>query len=86
MTLEALLPTHSCGLHLEHNTHKNLYESIEDAIAELEGSWISAVERAKALETGDIWTLQWYPDTPVGCYLLAASNLDVLLEHARKCV
>ena len=83
MSLTNTLPSHSCGLYLEHNAYKCLYESVEHAVADLEDAWISPEERVKALETGDIWTLQWYPDTPVGFYLLAASNLDVLLDRAR---
>lgn len=72
------LPPHKCGLYLEHNAHRDVYESVEDAVEELGASWVSPGERNRALQTGEIWTLQWYPETPVGFNLIAASSLEAL--------
>ena len=79
---EAKLPTHKCGLYLEHNQYKDYYDSIEEGVASLD-SWVSEEERQKALATGEIWVLQWYPDTPVGFNRLAASSLEAVVENAR---
>lgn len=44
---------------------------------------MSEEEKQKALDTGEIWTLQWYPETPVGFICVAASSLTVLLKAVK---
>lgn len=81
------LPDHKCGLYLEHNVHRDYYLSIEKAVEEIDEEnepWVSPKEREKALATGEIWTLQWYPETPIGFHRLAASTLEALLERANE--
>ena len=75
------LPAHKCGLYLEHNTYKDLYSSIAGAVED-EDSWAGPGERERCLGTGELWTIQWYPNTPVGFYRLAASTLEALLDAA----
>ena len=73
---------HKCGLYLEHNRHKDIYEDIAIAVSEIEDdTWVSLKEKQKALDTGELWTLQWYPDTPVGFCMIAAASLEKLLEQ-----
>lgn len=43
-------------------------------------SWVNPEEMQKSIDTNSVWTLQWYPDTPIGFYTLRASSLDVLLK------
>ena len=81
---ELKFPKHDAGLHLEHNPHKNVYETIEEYEHQNEDCWVSQEEKKKAIETNDYWRLQWYPDTPVGFYVLMAHNLEALLEAASK--
>lgn len=80
-------PPHKAGLTLEHNDHKCLYETVaeyaEGGHVE-DDEWVSDAERLKAIETNELWVLQWYPSTPVGFYKLAASTLDALLEAANS--
>ena len=76
-------PPHKCGLYLEHNTYKDIYTPLEEALTEQDGFWVSDLERTRAQETGDIWTLQWYPNTPVGFYCVAASSLEAVLKAAQ---
>lgn len=83
------LPEHKCGLYLTHNEHRDYYETLQEW---LDGSgshlkqcdWVSEEQRLKALATGEIWVLQWYPDTPVGFYIFCAADLDVLLAKANE--
>lgn len=44
--------------------------------------WISPEERQKAIDTNSWWTLQWYPETPVGFCIISASSLEALLAAA----
>lgn len=78
-------PEHKCGLYLEHNPHKNVYETIEQYTSMYKNTdWISLEEKKKAIETNELWRIQWYPDTPVGFYILLSSSLEILLEAANK--
>lgn len=83
--LLAVFPAHKAGLSLEHNQHKNAYENAEQWIADNEWcDWESEESKQKAIDTNEIWTLQWYPDTPVGFYAVAAPTLDDLLRIANS--
>lgn len=42
--------------------------------------WVSETEREKALENNTVWSIQWYPQTPVGFCRLKASSLGALVE------
>lgn len=45
--------------------------------------WISEEERQKAIADNSMWTAQWYPDTPVSFYAVAASSLNALIDYLR---
>lgn len=42
--------------------------------------WVSEDERLKAIETNSVWTLQYYPNTPVGFNCIGASSLPAILR------
>lgn len=79
-------PEHKCALFLEHNHHRNLYQSLEEWLNDQADfySWESDSARERALATDEIWTCQWYPDTPIGFYALAAPTFDELIEFANR--
>ena len=79
------LPKHKCGLYLQHNVHRDDYYTASQYIKEHSGhyQWKDEQSKQAAIETDEIWTLQWYPDTPIGCYAIAAPTLDELLKMAR---
>jgi len=81
-------PKHDCGLYLTHNEHKDNYESAEEWIScgELgRAALFESEEHAqRAIETGEVWQLQWYPDTPVGCWRAAAPTLQELLDYVNR--
>ena len=45
-------------------------------------AWASNDERLKAIGQNSVWTIQWYPDTPIGSYCVGASSLSVALLAA----
>jgi hypothetical protein len=49
-----------------------------------EDEWVSTDERRRAFETNSVWEIQWYPETPVGFYVLKASSLNALLAAIEK--
>lgn len=83
------LPNHKAGLFLTHNEHLNYYRTVQQEIDEgchgfTDDCWVSEEQRQKAIDTNSCWTLQWYPNTPIGFNILSAADLDVLLEAANK--
>lgn len=82
-------PRHEASLHLTHNEHKSYYRTVAESIEDKDHGytsecWVSDEQRERAIASNECWSLQWYPDTPVGFYVLSAADLDVLLEAARK--
>lgn len=78
-------PKHEASLHLTHNDHKSYYLTVKQAIEQEDhgySDWVSEEEKQKAIETNDCWTLQWYPNSPVGFCILSAHSLDVLLASS----
>jgi hypothetical protein len=78
------LPAHKASLHLTHNDHKSNYLTVAQAIEYscfglADDEWVSPEQRQKAIDIDECWTLQWYPDTPVGFCVKSAADLDVLL-------
>lgn len=81
------LPEHKCGLYITHNEHKNYYLSVEEYIADdisQRCDWLNEEAKAKAIATNEVWTLQWYPNTPVGFNCVAAPTLEELLDFANS--
>jgi hypothetical protein len=81
--LRALLRGEHSSLHLSFNDHASNYLGAPKAHADgdlPDDEWISESERDKALGLNQVWTLQWYPDTPVSCHIMRASSLNALLS------
>jgi hypothetical protein len=80
------LPPHKCGLYLTHNDHRTYFESAVEWLGNSSNTpgWESDAHRDRAIATDEIWTLQWYPETPVGFNLVAAPTLEELLAFANK--
>lgn len=91
--IEVLLRTAMKGefssLSLTFNDHACNYcdvkQAVDDGLID-DDSWATPEDREMAIATNRVWTLQWYPDTPVGFYRLHAATLDSLLcafqEHS----
>jgi hypothetical protein len=73
-------PPHLGGLIINHNPHKASYETVEEWMIQDGNDWASDEEREKAIATDSLWTIQWYPHTPIGSHTVAASTLSAALE------
>lgn len=83
--LKSLLKGEFSSLSIEYNDHASCYVTAREADehGELEyGTWVSDDEKAKALESNSVWRLQYYPDTPVGSYVILASTLEACMKCA----
>ncbi len=79
-------PFHKCGLFLSHNEHRDYYQKAEDWIKETDYHWKDEESKMRAISNDEVWTLHWYPDTPIGSYSVAAPTLEELLEFANEVV
>lgn len=79
-------PSHKCGLYLTHNEHRDTYTSAQDFIEqrELAGAFESPEQMSYAIEIDSIWVLQWYPETPVGCQIVAGPSLFDVMRLANR--
>jgi hypothetical protein len=69
-----------------HNEHKLYYQTAEQFIAEghVKSQFLNQEEVDKAIETDEIWSVQWYPNTPVGSCMVYASKLNVIFEYIQS--
>ena len=70
------LPKHKCGLHLSHNEHRDVYETVEQFYEA--DCFVSPEEWNKAVAEDSVWVLHWYPETPIGFHRIAASTLEAI--------
>jgi hypothetical protein len=76
------LPEHKCGLHLSHNEHRDVYETVEEFYdAE---DFVSPEEWHKAVAENSVWVLHWYPETPIGFHRVAASTLEAIQAKLKE--
>ncbi len=68
---------------ISRNDHASCYQSIKDYVQNNDID-IETNELHKAIETNELWTILWYPHTPVGFFQVAASTLDRALELANE--
>jgi hypothetical protein len=84
--LKTLIERCKCGVYLTINDHRNIHQSVTDALFEYasEGFEIATEVQAEIVETDTLIDLQFYPDTPVGSYRVIHYDLDLALNEALK--
>lgn len=45
------------------------------------GEWVSDADKERALRENSVWTIQFYPRTPVGFYAFHAATLEGLMNY-----
>lgn len=85
--LKRLLARCKCGVFLTVNEHRDYYENVHDFIADRgDLDKISPSVLQAMIETNTIIELQFYPDTPVGFYVVWHHDIDAALEEAMSCL
>jgi hypothetical protein len=77
-------PPHKAGMHIQHNPHLSNYETVAEYAGRNDDDWASEAEMQRAINTGELWLLQWYPETPVGFCSVVASSLQACLDSAMR--
>lgn len=77
-------PQPSIALTLNHNDHKTVYQTAEEWVVEHGDHYDfrNDEQKARAIATDEIWTLLWFPITPVGHCAIAAPTLEELIDYA----
>lgn len=88
-------PNHAGALELQHNEFKSDYSTAEKWIADCDEigedggiavpDWESEDAKQRAIDTDEVWTLHWYPNTPIGFHYIAAPTFSELLKFAESC-
>ena len=77
------LPPHKAALFITHNQYKNYYDSVELWISENDWcEWENDAAVQIAIETSEVWTIQWYPVTPCGFCGVGAPTLADAIRFA----
>ena len=76
-----ILP-HHINLTIEHQPHACYYESVDRWLADDDRVSTLPGDEAEIRRTGELWVIQWYPQTPVGFNAVAAATLERALELA----
>jgi hypothetical protein len=71
------------ALHLHRNDHATDYRSAKEKIEDCDSSYYDGTEPAelqRMKDTNTIWTLHWYPDTPIGFCKSHGATLEAALD------
>lgn len=82
--LNKLLNRCKCEVHILINPHKNCYQTIDEYLHDNE-YFLDDIDTeiySKIIETGTFITLHFYPDTPVGSYIINHYDLELVVDIA----
>ena len=75
------VPNHKGGLYITHNGHKDDYVSIEEYLdTTLMNEHIPQSIIDECIEADSIWSMQVYPETPVGFYARYSATFEGLFK------
>ena len=84
---EISLPDDAAGLTIDHNPHLGIYETAAEWLSHKHNreqyDWSDDEAVARAIESNEFWTMQWYPSTPISFHAIAAPTLAGLLHLAK---
>jgi len=81
--MSIVLPEHKCSLTISHNKHKDYYESLEDYYYDVKDE-IGLALYKECIEEDSIWEMQWYPETPIGFYIIYSTTFEGLFSEYQR--
>lgn len=72
------------SLSIQHNPHKDSYESVLEYLEsnDLFMEDLAEEDLVKCIERDELWSIQWYPITPISFYMVISYSLERCLELA----
>lgn len=65
---------------ITHNEHHTNYETVKQYLDRAEHIDISEKDKKKCIRLGEIWEVQWYPNTPISFYCVGSFSLEKCIE------
>ena len=85
MTIEEFIKKHKpLSLYIEYNDHKSSYETVKEYIEEREITDEEIIDKEECIKNDTIYSLQIYPITPIGFYLIHSSSLEKAIDEMDK--
>ena len=85
MNIEEFIKKHKpLNLYIEYNDHKSSYETVEEYILERDIKDEEIIDKEECIKNDTIYSLQIYPITPIGFYIIYASSLEKAIEEMDK--
>ena len=85
-----LLARCKCGVHIEINTHRDVYKSVKETLEDFESLdcplQIDEDVRAEMIKRDTIVNIHFYPDTPIGFYDVYHYDFDMAVEQSLGCL
>lgn len=80
---QAILDRCKCGVFLTVNEHRDYYQAAGDFLVGRDENLPAEQPElfARMVELDTVICLQFYPDTPVGCYVIWHHDLEVALNE-----
>ena len=75
-----------CGVHLEVNGHRDVYQSVEEELANFTADGDEAPDdvTAEMIRQDRIVRVQAYPDTPIGHYVVLHHDIGAAVKRMRE--
>ena len=76
------------AMYIGNNDNASSYRTVKEDLEDSDFSvtcpdeFETLEEMNKAIDTNEIWTCIWYPDTPIGCYKVAAATFEECIAYA----
>lgn len=83
--LEQLIDKCKASVNLTINLHKDYYETVEERLKSFDPEDIADISedvRKKMIDMDRIVELQFYPDTPIGSYVVYHWSVDAAIDEA----
>lgn len=80
--LKKLIDKSKCGVIITVNEHRNYYETIEENVSDDDRKEIDIDIWNKMIEMDTCVRLQFYPDTPIGFYLIHHYDVEKAIDLA----
>lgn len=87
--MEEIIQKCKCGIYLSVNQYRDYYQSIEDAVKEERERNSMDIDdelAARMIAEKSLISLQFYPNTPVGFYIVYGTTLDEVVTKAKSVI
>lgn len=79
--IDLTLPKHLV-FHIDHNEPRLNGDTVADDYPKYDNQeWVSGDDYLEAYHNNEMWSAQWYPNTPIGFYVVRAHTLENLLAY-----